>query len=677
MPESELDIQAGAEAGDPGSKHGANAAGGIETRVDERARDLSAANLFLDSVIDNIPNMIFVKDASDLRFIRINAAGEELIGVPREEMIGKNDFDFFPPDQAQLFIDGDRETLRNRRLVDIPEETIQTRHKGIRILHTRKIPLLDTNGEPAFLLGISEDITAAKRVQEALQLAQEEADRANRAKSQFLATMSHELRTPLNAILGFSELLSDDVAGHFDDATRRRFLDQIHTSGQHLLQLINDILDLSKVEAGQMDLHVREVNVSQVVDDARATVEPLARARGVTLDIQLEAGLQLVADAAKLKQMLLNLVSNAIKFDPTGGRVSISARRIDSWVDIAVSDTGIGIAKEDLDGLFAEFHQLDAGYGRQQEGTGLGLALTKRFAELHGGYVTVESAVGTGSTFTLRLPLDPTHRIAQAASERAAVIATDPTHPLVLVVDDNRQAAEILGRHLKAGGFRMEVARTGPEALAKARRLKPVAVTLDILLPEIDGWEVLSRLKADPATRDIPVVVISVVDDPNLGRALGAIDYFVKPVDGKALLSRLEQYTFAAKAKSEPVHVLVVDDEQANLDLMERLLKPAGFEVQSANGGQNGIDMARSQMPDLILLDLLMPNVSGFDVVEALGTEEKTRSIPIMVLTAKVLTESEKTTLNRQVAAIFQRKAVAGAELTDWLRAIVAKRRDL
>jgi PAS domain S-box-containing protein len=670
-------MKAGAEARDPIAKRGAIAANRLETKLDERARQLSAANLFLDSVIDNIPNMIFVKDAKDLRFIRINAAGEDLIGVSREEMIGKNDFDFFPADQAQLFTDGDRETLRNRRLVDIPEETIQTRHKGTRILHTRKIPILDTNGEPGFLLGISEDITAAKGVQQALQLAQEEADRANRAKSQFLATMSHELRTPLNAILGFSELLSDDVTGHLDDATRRRFLDQIHTSGQHLLQLINDILDLSKVEAGQMDLHVLAVDLSQVVDDVRATVEPLARQRGVALDVELETGLQLIADPAKLKQMLLNLVSNAIKFNPSEGRVRIHARRIDSWVEIAVSDTGIGIAEEDLDGLFAEFHQLDAGYGRQQEGTGLGLALTKRFAELHGGFVTVESAIGSGSTFTLHLPLDATHQTAQTASEPGAVVATDPSHPLVLVVDDNRQAAEILGRHLKAGGFRMEVARTGPEALAKARRLKPVAVTLDILLPEIDGWEVLARLKADSATRDIPVVVISVVDDPTLGRALGAIDYFVKPVDGKALLSRLDQYTFAAKVKSEPVHVLVVDDEQANLDLLEGLLKPAGFEVRTANGGQKGIEMARSEMPDLILLDLLMPDVSGFDVVEALGTEEKTRSIPIMVLTAKVLTESEKSTLNRQVAAIFQRKSVAGAELTDWLRAIVAKRREL
>jgi PAS domain S-box-containing protein len=677
VPDSEPNMKAGAEARDPIAKRGAIAANRLETKLDERARQLSAANLFLDSVIDNIPNMIFVKDAKDLRFIRINAAGEDLIGVSREEMIGKNDFDFFPADQAQLFTDGDRETLRNRRLVDIPEETIQTRHKGTRILHTRKIPILDTNGEPGFLLGISEDITAAKGVQQALQLAQEEADRANRAKSQFLATMSHELRTPLNAILGFSELLSDDVTGHLDDATRRRFLDQIHTSGQHLLQLINDILDLSKVEAGQMDLHVLAVDLSQVVDDVRATVEPLARQRGVALDVELETGLQLIADPAKLKQMLLNLVSNAIKFNPSEGRVRIHARRIDSWVEIAVSDTGIGIAEEDLDGLFAEFHQLDAGYGRQQEGTGLGLALTKRFAELHGGFVTVESAIGSGSTFTLHLPLDATHQTAQTASEPGAVVATDPSHPLVLVVDDNRQAAEILGRHLKAGGFRMEVARTGPEALAKARRLKPVAVTLDILLPEIDGWEVLARLKADSATRDIPVVVISVVDDPTLGRALGAIDYFVKPVDGKALLSRLDQYTFAAKVKSEPVHVLVVDDEQANLDLLEGLLKPAGFEVRTANGGQKGIEMARSEMPDLILLDLLMPDVSGFDVVEALGTEEKTRSIPIMVLTAKVLTESEKSTLNRQVAAIFQRKSVAGAELTDWLRAIVAKRREL
>jgi CheY-like chemotaxis protein len=252
--------------------------------------------------------------------------------------------------------------------------------------------------------------------------------------------------------------------------------------------------------------------------------------------------------------------------------------------------------------------------------------------------------------------------------------AIDLSLPLVLVVDDNPHAAEILGRHLAAGGFRIEVARTGPEALSKAKDLRPVAITLDILLPEVDGWEVLNRLKADEDTRNIPVVVVSVIDNPALGRALGAMDYFVKPVDGKALLSRLSQYTFTTKVKSESVRVLVVDDEQANLDLLEALLEPAGFGVLRAGGGQEGIDVARSQLPNLILLDLMMPDVTGFDVVEALRAEEATRSIPVMVLTSKTLTEDDKRALSGQVAAIFQRNSVAGTELTAWLRGILGNR---
>jgi len=651
----------------------------LETNVAERTRELSATSQFLDSMIENIPNMIFVKDAKELRFVRINHAGEELLGFSRDELMGKNDFDFFPADQAELFVAADRATLRNRRLVDIPEETIQTRNKGARTLHTQKIPILDAAGEPSFLLGISEDITEARIVQEALLQAQAEAERANKAKSQFLASMSHELRTPLNAILGFSELLSDDTSDKFDKGTRRRFLDQIHTSGQHLLQLINDILDLSKVEAGQMELHLQSVELGELVQEVRASIEPLARSKAIVLNTESSRELSLIADSAKVKQMLLNLVSNAIKFTPSGGRIDIRVRRLESWVEIAVSDSGIGIAKEDLGRLFAEFQQLDAGPGRQQEGTGLGLALTKRFAELHGGQVIVESELGKGSTFTLRLPLQtPAPRVSRVPASVAPlhVASIDLDRPLVLVVDDNPQAAEILSRHLEAGGFRTEVARTGSEALSMAGELKPVAITLDILLPEVDGWEVMSRLKADPATRDIPVVVVSVVDKPLLGRALGAFDYFVKPVDGKALLSRLSRYTFTTKVKSEPVQVLVVDDEKANLDMLEALLKPAGFGVLKAGSGQEGIDMARSEMPSLILLDLMMPGLSGFDVVEALRGEEATRSIPIMVLTAKTLTEDDKRALNGQVAAIFQRNSMAGAELTGWLQGIVAHRRN-
>jgi PAS domain S-box-containing protein len=648
----------------------------LEAAAAQRSVELGAANKFLDSMIENIPNMIFVKDAKELRFVRFNRAGEELLGFPREDLIGKNDFDFFPADQAKLFISADRETLRNRHLVDIPEETIQTKDKGARILHTKKIPILDESGEPSFLLGISEDITEARKARESLLQAQGEADRANRAKSQFLTSMSHELRTPLNAILGFSELLSDNGNDRFDAATRSRFLDQIHSSGKHLLQLINDILDLSKVESGQMELHLQKVELGSLIDEVRATVEPLARTKEMTLNTEPFPALSLIADSAKLKQMLLNLVSNAIKFTPPGGRIEIRTRQVDSWVEIAVNDSGIGIAEQDLGLLFKEFQQLDAGPGRRQEGTGLGLALTKRFAELHGGRISVESALGKGSTFTLRLPLKAATPPAPGAVAAAQVTAIDQSRPLVLIVEDNPQAAEILARHLDDGGFRVTVARTGPEALTMAGELKPVAITLDILLPEVDGWEVLNRLKADEATRNVPVVVVSVIDNPALGRALGAFDYFVKPVDGKALLSRLSEYTFTTNVETETVRVLVVDDEQANLDLLEALLKPAGFGVLTARSGREGIDMARSQMPNLILLDLMMPGLTGFDVVEALRADQATRSIPIMVLTAKTLTEADKKALNGQVAAIFERDSVAGTELTAWLRSIVAERRE-
>ncbi len=648
----------------------------LEMQVTQRTAELSAANLFLDSVIENIPNMIFVKDAEDLRFVRFNRAGEDLLGFSREELIGKNDFDLFPAGQAEHFISADRETLQNRNLVDIPEENIQTNRKGARILHTKKIPILDAAGKPSFLLGISEDITETRKVQKALAMAQEEAERANRAKSQFLASMSHELRTPLNAIIGFSELLTDDATDRLDPATRLRFLDQIHSSGQHLLQLINDILDLSKVEAGQMELHLEPVELGSVIGDVKATVEPLARNKSITLNTDGPSELSLIADSAKVRQMLLNLVSNAIKFTPAGGRIDIRGRRVGSWVEIAVSDTGIGIAKEDLDRLFTEFHQVDSGPARQHEGTGLGLALTRRFAELHGGEVSVESVPGKGSTFTLRLPLQRTSPLATtpvAPPPDGAIL----DQPLVLVVDDNPQAAEILARYLHAGGFRTERARTGPEALTMARDLNPVAITLDILLPELDGWEVLNRLKGDEATRNIPVVVVSVVDNTALGLALGAFDYFVKPVDGKALLSRLSQYAFTTRVTSDPVRVLVVDDEQANLDLLEALLEPAGFEVSRAGSGREGIDMAISEVPNLVLLDLMMPDLSGFEVVEALRAQEATRSIPIMVLTAKTLTEDDKRALNGEVTAIFQRNSVAGTELTAWIRGIVANRQNL
>jgi signal transduction histidine kinase/CheY-like chemotaxis protein/CHASE3 domain sensor protein len=494
---------------------------------------------------------------------------------------------------------------------------------------------------------------------------------ANRHKSVFLANMSHELRTPLNAILGFTQLLIDDRSGRIEPKKRLRFLEQVNTAGQHLLGLINDILDLSKVEAGQMDLHLAITSVAEAVDAVLTTVEPLAAKKQMRLVSHVTGELQLMADSGKLKQMLLNLVSNGIKFTPSGGEITISARQDGSFVEVVVSDTGVGMSDLGLKSIFQEFTQLDQGPGRQQEGTGLGLALTRRFAELHGGSISAVSSEGKGSTFTLRLPLEPPTKPVEQGPELRPVGHGEPSRPLVLVVEDNTQAAELLATHLYGGGFRTEFARNGTEALLKARDLKPVAITLDILLPEIDGWEVLTRLKQTPETRDIPVVVVSIVDNPALGRALGALDYLLKPVDRDALLSRLDRLIFISRVPHQEIRILLVDDEPANLQLLEAVLQPAGFTTVRASGGREGIELARTTQPQLILLDLMMPEVTGFDVVEALRSEESTRSIPIMVLTAKQLTDEDKKQLNGHVAAVLERNSLAGQELVSWLRQLV------
>ncbi len=499
---------------------------------------------------------------------------------------------------------------------------------------------------------------------------------ANKHKSVFLANMSHELRTPLNSIIGFSELLTDARDSQFDEATRKRFVGQIMTSGKHLLGLINDILDLSKVEAGQMELRLNVMSVAESVDQVIKTVEPLAAKKGITLQSSAGDAGDVLADPGKVKQMLLNLVSNAIKFTSEGGTVTITALRLKDTLEISVADTGIGIAEVDQKSIFQEFHQLDQGPGRKHEGTGLGLALTRRFALLHGGDVRVTSRVNKGSVFTLSLPIRAS---AITALEPAPAVLKNGhgSGPLVLVVEDDPAAAELLTRQLVAAGYRTEVARTGGEALARARQLQPAAITLDIILPEVDGWEVITRLKSDERTSHIPIVVVSVVDNPELGLALGAIDYLVKPIEANDLIQRLNRLNVKRVSAQDSIRVLVVDDEAANRTLLTKALEPAGFTVFPASGGREAIELAKSMQPDLVLLDLMMPEVTGFDVVEALRADESTRDTPIMVLTATNLTEADKRLLNGRVSKILSRGSVATTDIVGLLKRVVANRNGL
>jgi len=638
-------------------------------------RALAGSQARLQAIIDTSLTAIVTMDNQGV-ITDWNPQAEATFGWPRREIVGKVLADTIIPPQyrgahraglARYLASGEGPVLGN--VLELTGLGKDGREFPIELA----ISLASAPGGEPLFVGFVRDITTRKESEVAIRDLNTELQIATQHKSEFLANMSHELRTPLNAILGFSELMLDDTSDRYDAKTRQKFLAQINSSGKHLLSLINDILDLSKVEAGQMTLNLETVSIVDVVREVLSIIEPLATKKRIRISADVAGAGQLDADAGKLKQMLLNLVSNAVKFTPEVGLVTIEVQRLQNAIEISVADTGIGIAESDLGRLFKEFLQLETGAGRHQEGTGLGLALTKRLAELHGGDIGVVSEPGKGSTFTIRLPLRPADAALRAPIPAPAT--SGDARPLVLVVEDNHQAAELLVRQLDGGGFRAEVALSGTEALAKAREIRPIAITLDILLPGIDGWDVLEQLKRDEATRDIPVVVISVLDRPELGRALGAMDYFVKPVDGKALLARLSEYTFMSRVGTEVTRVLLVDDEPANLQWLEGVLKPAGFSVISAHGGREGIDLARENLPHLILLDLMMPNVSGFDVVEALHEDEATRSIPIMILTAKDLTDDDKRLLNGHVAAIVARRSTAATDLVGWLNRLMAARR--
>jgi signal transduction histidine kinase/DNA-binding response OmpR family regulator len=497
---------------------------------------------------------------------------------------------------------------------------------------------------------------------------------ANKHKSVFLASMSHELRTPMNAIIGFSELLIDATDGQFPPATQKRYMELIQTSGKHLLGLINDILDLSKVEAGQMELRLETVSVAGVVEQVVGTIEPLAAQKRVRVEADTAEAGRIEADAAKLKQMLLNLLSNAIKFTPSGGSARIRVRRLARAVEFAVTDTGIGVAEADQARIFNEFQQVDSEVGRKQQGTGLGLSLTRRFARLHGGDVRVESEPGKGSTFTLRMPLV----VAQPEKARSAV-GTVESHrngtanvhlPLVLIVDDDASAVDLLVHHLQAAGFRTEVVSTGSEVVQKAQALQPAAITLDVMLPDIDGWEVLKRLKDERTTSSIPVVVVSIVDNRELGISLGAVDCLVKPILAHELVDRLSKFKHLNSANAQ-IPILVVDDELANRQLAVGILEPNGFKVSLASGGAQAIEMATAQPPAVILLDLMMPEVTGFDVIEALWSRPATHHVPIVVLTAKDLSDADRRYLNSRVGPVLARGSTELADLVALLRETV------
>lgn len=496
--------------------------------------------------------------------------------------------------------------------------------------------------------------------------ANRELKRAEETEKRFLANMSHELRTPLNAILGFAELLIDDRDFEIELERRRTYLETIHRSGKHLLDLINDILDLARVDAGRMAIETEAIDSRDAVADAIALVEPLTRERGVSIEARGEGGAIVSADRGRLRQILLNLISNAIKFTDDGGRVQVRAYVDGQNVRFEVIDTGIGIAPEDQDRLFHDFEQLPAARDQMRQGTGLGLALSRRLVELHGGTIGLVSAPNQGSTFWFTIPMPSS--TAPASPQPSDIEREQPSGPLVLVVEDDPRAAELLTEYLHSAGYQTEVAVDGMEALEKARRLRPSAITLDVLLPKLDGWNVLAQLKLDPSTHKIPVVVVSVVDERSHGRALGAADYFVKPVSRDALIAWLNRFSLGTRIKQRGVKILIVDDDPDARQVLNKMLATMGFSVIEADSGEEGIQLARQHAPDAVILDLVMPRMSGFEVVRVLKAELYTRAIPIVVVTAKEMSETDKAALKGDVRAVLAKGSMASIDLSTWLQ---------
>jgi signal transduction histidine kinase/CheY-like chemotaxis protein len=509
-----------------------------------------------------------------------------------------------------------------------------------------------------------------ERTQE-LEEANAKLELASRHKSEFLASMSHELRTPLNAVIGFSEVLLERLFGDLNKK-QAEYLRDILDSGRHLLSLINDILDLSKVEAGHMELELGRFSLAEALENGLTMVRERASRHGIALSLEVDPTVDVIeADERKIKQVVFNLLSNAVKFTPDGGQVGITAGVNSGAVHITVWDTGRGIAPEDQGRIFEEFQQVGGIYADKPEGTGLGLALAKQFVELHGGRLWLASAVGQGSRFTCTFPTCITPPV-EAASAVATPTVAEPERegPVVLVVEDDPQAAELLRLYLEGAGCRVEVAWDGEEGFAKACQLHPALITLDLLLPTMDGWDLLVRLKGDATTREIPVVIVSIKEERGKGFALGAADYLVKPISREELVSALQRAGLKRRPR-EAVTILAIDDDPMALELVDAILSQEGFQIMKAYGGEEGVAAARRETPALIILDLLMPEVDGFAVVERLRADPATATIPIVILTSKHLTPDEKARLNGEIACLARKGEFSRGAFLELIRGIL------
>lgn len=649
----------------------------------------------LQGVFDDSQDMIIAADVEG-RIVRFSRGGERILGYTEAEVKGRNIDDFYydKSERANIL----RLIKKNGAVYNY--EAILLRIDGTPVDISLTISeLRDETGAIIGTVGVSKDVTMELRMRRELEefsrnleekvmertrdleRANRELQKANELKGRFIANASHELRTPLHSIIGFSEILIHKSFGALNEK-QEKFVQTVFTSGKHLLHLVNNILDLAKIEAGKTQLQYENFQMKLVIDEVTMVVRPLADRKLIKIENMVNPDVaEFVADKVKFKQILYNLISNAIKFTPDEGRVSIKAAKITNtgklawaakaqeFLKLSVEDTGPGIKPQDRERIFEEFEQLDP--SKHTEGTGLGLSLTKKLVEIHGGQIIVAGEPGQGAVFEIYLPLVSSQEAAPKPDIAAhpAVPAPDlnGTAATVLVVEDDLPTIELITIHLTKAGYNVAHAYDGEEALRKARELKPFVITLDIMLPKKDGWEVLQSLKADPETRDIPVIIHSIIENADLAFALGATDYMMKPLDQSTLLDKLKGIAADSKKKRHPASVLLVTADPEMRNNIYNSMQEEGLLLHHALDEEGGIDLATATKPNAIIVDI-EDHERGFAVIKRLKLNVSLMDIPIFVLTSKELSQRDREALMGNVSSILHKDRLGTGELISHLK---------